>query len=216
MFMAMNVFKPKDIISQELLSYLLFEHPQSEDGKLPPASFFAEKFSVSIVTIREVLKAMEATGILSLHHGRGIYLNHADTIFAEMFETRILIEGHCARLAARHIDDKGAARLESLLHELEEAAVSGNMDLYTDADFLLHMEIAAISGNLVLERTLRNIRIFLYTQQKETNRTLLPSKEQSIKEHRELFEAILSGDGDRAESSMKSHLERTRALWSNL
>ncbi|QEN09535.1 FadR family transcriptional regulator [Oceanispirochaeta crateris] len=214
--MKMNLFKPKDVISQQLLSYLLLEHPQTEDGKLPPASFFAEKFSVSIVTIREILKTMESTGILSMHHGRGIFLNHGDTIFLEMFETRILIESHCSRLAALNLNEEGALKLQELAALLEEATHSGNMELYTDADFMFHMKIAGISGNLVLERTLRNIRIFLYVLQQETNRTLLESREKSLVEHKEILSSILNKDPDNAEVAMKKHLEKTMSLWKNL
>jgi len=212
--MQLNVFKSKDLITQKLLSYLLFNLPETEDGKLPPASFFAEKFGVSIVTIREILKSMESTGIISMHHGRGIYLNHRETIFLEMIQTRILIESYCARLAAAHINDEGAARLTELAAILEEAILTDNMELYTDADFLFHMEIARISGNLVLERTLRNIRIFLYVQQKETNRTLLESHEKSLSEHRDILNSILNKDPEEAESAMKKHLEKTMSLWS--
>lgn len=211
--MPRNLFKQKDLISQELLSYLLFEAPRTEDGKLPSASVFAEKFNVSIVTIREILKSMEAVGILTLHHGRGIFLNHGDTIFLEMFETRILIESHCAGLAAETITEEGAASLKEYISLLEEAAADGNMSLYTDADFLFHLKIAEISGNLVLERTLRNIRIFLYVQQKKTNQKLLRSRDESLHEHREILSCILKGDGAAAEAAMRRHLEITRALW---
>ena len=209
----MNAFKSKDLIAQRLLSYLLFDYPRTEDGKLPPASFFAETFSVSIVTIREILKSMEAIGILTMEHGRGIFLNHGDTIFSELFETRILIEGHCARLAANRVGEVDTSHLKETVDLLKEAVENSNMELYTDADFDFHMEIASISGNLVLERTLRNIRIFLYVQQKETNRVLLRSREQSLAEHQNLLNALLAGDPDRAEQAMRSHLDHTRTLW---
>ena len=186
--MQLNIFKQKDLISQRLLSYLLFESPQTEDGKLPPASFFAEKFGVSIVTIREILKSMESIGIISMHHGRGIFLNHPETIAREMLETRLLIESYCASLAAEKLTEEDAAELKEVSTVLEEASLSGNMDLYTDADFHFHMKIAQISRNLVLEKTLRNIRVFLYVQQRETNKILLTSYERSWKEHKEVLE----------------------------
>ncbi|MDC7234594.1 MAG: FCD domain-containing protein [Spirochaetales bacterium] len=211
--MPRNLFKQKDLISQELLSYLLFESPRDEDGKLPPASVFAEQFNVSIVTIREILKSMESVGILTMHHGRGIYLNHSETIFQEMFETRILIESHCAGLAALKIGDEGSKTLRKHAALLESALVEGDMNLYTDADFLFHMNIAEISQNLVLERTLRNIRIFLYVQQKKTNQKLLRSREDSLQEHQEILNCILSHDVPAAEQAMRRHLQATRALW---
>jgi len=209
----MNVFKTKDIISQRLLSYLLFEFPKTEDGKLPSASFFADMFGVSIVTIREILKTMESTGILSMHHGRGIYLNHGETILLEMLETRILIECCCARLAAQHLTEADSFKLQELAGTLEIAIQTGDMELYTDADFLFHMEIARISENLVLERMLRNLKIFLYVQQKETNKTMLKSHEKSLLEHKEILHSILQKDSKRAEAAMRQHLEMTMVLW---
>jgi len=211
--MPINIFKPKELISQQLLSCLLFELSASEDGKLPPASFFAEKFGVSIVTIREILKSMESTGIITMHHGRRIYLNHGETILLEMLETRILIESWCARLAALHAGDPGTAGLSELVGMLEDAIATEDMELYTDGDFLFHMGIAGMSGNLVLETTLRNIGVFLYVQQKETNRTLLDSREESLTEHRDILKAILDKNPDEAEKAMKRHLEKTLALW---
>ena len=156
---------------------------------------------------------MEAVGILTMHHGRGIFLNHSDTIFQEMFETRILIESYCAGLAAAKITDKGASFLKEYAALLEEASIEDNAILYTDADFLFHMKIAEISDNLVLERTLRNIRIFLYVQQKKTNQKLLGSREKSVLEHQEILAAILRGDTAGAEAAMRRHLEITRSLW---
>ena len=213
--MQLNIFKQKDLISQRLLSYLLFDLPQTEDGKLPPASVFAEKFGVSIVTIREILKAMESIGILSMHHGRGIFLNHPDTIAQEMIETRILIESYCASLAAEKLTDEDAAELKEVSLMLEEAALAGNMELYTDADFLFHMKISQISRNLVLEKTLRNIRIFLYVQQQETNRILIKDYDKSLREHKEVLESILSKDPVLAEKAMRVHLQKTMNLWKN-
>lgn len=213
--MQLNVFKQKDLISQRLLSYLLFESPHTEEGKLPPASVFAEKFGVSIVTIREILKSMESIGIISMHHGRGIFLNHPDTIAREMIETRILIESHCAALAAEKLTEADGTELKEVSLVLEEASLSGNMDLYTDADFLFHMKIAEISRNLVLEKTLRNIRVFLYVQQRETNKILLKSYESSLKEHKEVLASILSKDPVRAERAMRGHLQKTMILWNN-
>ena len=211
--MKANIFKPKDLISQQLLSFLLKECPRDEDGKLPAAAFFAEKYGVSIVTIREVLKSLESIGVLSLHHGRGIYLNHPESISQEMFETRIIIESNCARLAAEKLTAEDRPLLEECMEILEEAGQNGNMDLYTDADFMFHLEIARISRNLVLEKTLRNIRMFLFFQQKETNRLLLKSRENSLLEHKEIFHSIMSKDAAAAEAAMKAHLEKTRSLW---
>ena len=211
--MHLNFFKQKDIISQQLLSYLLFEYPLSEGGKLPPASTLAEKFGVSIVTIREILKSMESIGILSMQHGRGIFLNHPATILQEMIGTRILIESHCAGLAAANLTEDDAAELNSYAALMEEAHLSGNMDLYTDADFQFHMKIAGAGRNLVLEKTLRNIRIFLYIQQKETNNLLLTSNKKSLIEHKNILKALIDRDSEHAGSAMKSHLEETQRLW---
>jgi len=211
--MRINIFKQKDIISQKLLTFILKDCSVSKDGKLPSAAELSKRFGVSIVTMRELLKSMESMGILSLHHGRGIFLNHPETISDEMFETRLLIESHCARLAAEKITEDDINELRESLSLLKEASHKGNMDLYTEADFSFHLDIARIGRNRVLEKTLKNIRIFLLFQQRETNRILLTSREESYQEHQKIFDALVNKNLQEAETAMREHLQITKSLW---
>lgn len=210
--MQFNFFKQKEIITQQIISYIL-KGTIPSNGKLPSAAKLAKEYGVSIVTMREILKSMESFGILSVHHGRGIYLNNPDTISDELFEARIVIESHCAFLAAKNKTADDTIKLKEALDILKEAYLTKDMELYTKGDYEFHFEIARICHNRILEKTLQNIRMFLHYQQLETNKTLLPSIKDSYEEHNLIYTTITNKDPIKSERAMSVHLSNTRTLW---
>lgn len=210
--MQMMFFKQKELITQQIIADIMRGSFPS-DGRIPSGSELAKTYGVSIVTMREILKSMESFGILSLHHGRGIFVNNPETISDELFDTRTVIESHCAGLAALHRTEEDLVLIQDLLGALLEASSRNNLDLYTSTDYKFHFEIARIGRNRILEKTLQNIRIFMHYQQLETNRSLLPSLVDSYEEHRRIVEAIAAQDSPSAELAMGEHLAKTRRLW---
>lgn len=210
--MQILFFKQKELITQQIIADIM-RGCYPDDGRIPSGSELAKKYGVSIVTMREILKSMESFGILTLHHGRGIYVNNPETISGELFDTRIVIESHCAGLAAEARTEEDLKLIEGLLKELLDASQANNLDQYTSIDYMFHFEIARIARNRILEKTLQNIRIFMHYLQLETNQSLLPSLVDSYEEHRRIVEAIADRDSRSAELAMQDHLAKTRRLW---
>ncbi len=89
----------------------------SRGGRLPSERQLAEQFGVSQPTMREVVRALEAMGLLQVHHGRGVfvsgdlgdhldatlhtYLEFEDVGLVEVLEVRGALGTLGARQAAR-------------------------------------------------------------------------------------------------------------------
>jgi len=207
-----EIAERKEIIMQQLMhSFFYKELPP--DGRLPSAQQLALQYGVSIVTMREILKSMEAIGVLSVSHGRGIFLNNPDTILEELFDTRILVECYCAQIAATRGTDQELTELALIMDDFVAAATSKDIERYAETDYLFHLKISQMSRNRILETTLRNIRVFLHYQLLETNKKLLPSLHESVEKHRHICAALMARDGVSAAAAMREHLVITRRLW---
>lgn len=212
--MNIRILKQKDFISQQLLHDILSGNIRtSESGKMPSAADLSRRYGVSVITFREILKSMESFGILSIQHGRGIFLENRNTITDELFEARILVESRCASLAAQKRTGEELQILRSIFELLKGSAGLRDMEGYTDADYEFHFTIAKMSRNRILEKTLQNIKMFLLYQQLETNKSLLSSLEHSVREHQRILEGISMQDQQLAASAMKEHLLLTKGLW---
>ncbi len=113
-------------------------------GRLPPERELAERFNVSRPTIREAIIALEVLNRVQVKTGSGIYvLEHRSTIVSdfnsitpwELTESRALIEGEAAALAATHITDEELRHLEDSLHEMaDENAIGEKNELLRGED----------------------------------------------------------------------------------
>lgn len=95
------------------------------DGERVPQREIAESFGVSSIPVREALVALEREGVVSIHAGRGAFVNGLDPEVAlEQFYVFGRIYGFAARRAAERAD---AAWLEQLAALGER--IAGSRDL---------------------------------------------------------------------------------------
>ncbi|GAA1180268.1 FadR/GntR family transcriptional regulator [Nesterenkonia xinjiangensis] len=179
---------------------------------LPPARELASRFGVTVPSVREALRRLEATDLVELRHGSGTYVGASihrrildnpyydpadrDSI-AELFDARIAIEPGIAALAAQVRDDDALNRLtrgtdHALEHETEVPV--GHF----------HVELARASGNRALCELLEAL-LSLYRRAHQTSRVRY-DRVQDHREHCEIVDAVRRGDPFEAEHRTKRHL----------
>jgi DNA-binding GntR family transcriptional regulator len=130
----------------------------------------------------------------------------------EMFEVMGVLEGTCARLTAEKLTVAGWQKIERLHRKLETHYAEGDREKYIAANNVFHALVQELAGNRVLDEIVSKLRekVALYRhQQIYENRRF----EESIREHREVLDALRRRDPDAAEKRMKRHLDRQcRAL----
>lgn len=86
-----------------------------------------------------------------------------------------------------------------------EAAASGQVIAFSEANRRLHAQIVATAGNAHLPHLLDRTLIDLFAAQLR-DWIAPPKVQQSAREHVEILDALLAGDGRAAERAMRRHV----------
>jgi DNA-binding FadR family transcriptional regulator len=188
-------------------------------GRLPPERELAERFQVSRPTIREAIIALEALGRVKVKTGSGIYVleyqsvtgNGLDRVSPfELTESRALVEGEAAALAANLITAEELAELEDSLSEM--AVENDEGDLASgDADRKFHRIIAQATRNTVLVSIIEHMW-HVRNHAPQVFRAYKAICEQDgarrVEEHQAIYNALVKRDANAARAAMHEHFAR--------
>jgi DNA-binding FadR family transcriptional regulator len=196
-------------------------------SRLPPERELADRLSVSRVTLREAIRALQKSGYVESRRGRygGTFVNDVlpkisppaasrlgQKTVGDLDDTlalRQVLEVGAAEQAARsELDEHDAGHLTSCLHDCAEAADQSD---YRRLDSRLHLAVAEMTGSASLTAAVADVRMGV-------NRFLeaIPALERSMvhseAQHRRIVTAILAEDVDAARRAMAEHVAATAAL----
>lgn len=204
----------RGIVDQILTSIDTGEFPVG--GRLPPERELAERYSVSRPTIREAIIALEALERVEVKTGSGVYVlessrgwNGVDLSISpfELTETRAMIEGEAAALAAVMMTSEQLGELELALNEMAH----GNTRVYEGADKKFHSIISKATGNKMMQQVVDSLW-YVRDNSPTVNRAYQAicdiDGSARVSEHLEIFEALKSRDGAAARHAMHQHFSR--------
>jgi len=191
----------------------------SVGSRLPAERELSQRFGVSRPTIREAIIALEAKQRVSVKNGSGVYVLAKKAVKGvdskaspfELVETRVLIEGEAAALAAYMITDE---QLEALEQALEEMALENETEHIESsaADRKFHAIIAEATNNRVLASVIQN----MWDAQeglahiKIAHQAVCSTDPQTrLDEHRSIFNALANRDAAAARIAMRKHFGRS-------
>jgi GntR family transcriptional repressor for pyruvate dehydrogenase complex len=194
--------------------------------RLPSARALAEQFNVATPTIREALRRLQATGLIDIRHGSGIYVRRqsdrlmlsnpgygaleTQTIL-QVLDARALIEPHLAGLAAQFATPSEIEGLQDLIRRAD-AAVERTDDSYIRVNYELHAAIARASGNLVLTHIVESLHEMYSTELHLTDpRTgYAVTRARDHDHHHMVVDAIANRDVASATTAMTEHINAAR------
>ena len=166
----------------------------------------AHDWQVSRTPLREALKVLAAEGLVTSIPRQGCRVAEISEDDADgLFPVMALLEGRCAFEAVRKADRAHVRELRALHETLELHAAVKNVDGYYRANHEFHTRVQTMADNVWLDRATNQLRRFVrLLRGRQLN---WPGRlEASIREHRELMDAIEQGDPDRAQRVMHDHL----------
>lgn len=214
-----------DVLIRRILDLINSEGLKPGD-RLPPVRTLAERFAVTVPTVREALRRLQASGVVELRHGSGVYVrngqerivisnpNHREldaSTTLDLLEARLLIEPHLAELAAENADEP---QIVELGRHLDRAA--GYLDGQDDhalhrANMEFHRAIAACSGNSVLSQVIDSL-VELYSPEQQAILKIYDNRSRDYQEHCEIYAAIRGRDPEQARRGMYQHLRGVKRI----
>jgi DNA-binding FadR family transcriptional regulator len=188
-------------------------------GRLPPERELAERLNVSRPTIREAIIALETLEYVEVKVGSGVYViensrmtsGADDNVSAfELTESRALIEGEAAALAAKMITDEELAELEQSLVDMALENEVGDL-ASGDADKKFHQLIARATRNSMMESIINqmwHVRNHAPHVFKAYQAICEQDGARRVEEHQEIYDALARRDAAAARKAMHHHFAR--------
>jgi DNA-binding GntR family transcriptional regulator len=197
-------------LEQDILSFIIKPGEKLDETRL------AESHGVSRTPVREALRQLHASGLVEMRPYRGAVARRLSIVeIVEMFEMMAILEGICARLAAKRAMIEHLQKIRSAHEKCYECANAGDLDDYYNANESFHELIYGACGNSAIVRQTMQLRDrlkpFRRYQLNQVNRL-----QQSFIEHGRILAAIESGSAEEADKAMQDHLGVQSAFIANL
>ncbi|GGD61818.1 GntR family transcriptional regulator [Microbacterium murale] len=211
----------RDHVYDRILQLLL--SGEAAPGSRLSIDTIARQLSVSPTPVREAMVQLERTGLVTREALKGYRV--APPIGAEqlreLFDARIMLESHAARLATPAtpvmLAELSAAEEEHrrIGERVITAMRSGSTDLeattaYFAADADFHRVVLRHCGNRYLIDMSDSLGAQLHRMRQSVLHGVTDVRE-AIAEHEAIADAFASGDADAPERLMRRHIEQVRA-----
>lgn len=175
----------------------------------------AARFGVSRTPVREAIRQLSASGLVSVRPHRGaVVALPTPTQLHDMFEAMAELEALCAGLAARNMTVPERRGLEGLHQALRTLVHEGDPLRYHETNEAFHAAIYAGSHNGYLAEltlmTRARVAPFRRAQFRAAGRL-----GGSYQEHDLIVQAILRGDQSGAAEAMRAHIGIVRDAFRN-
>ena len=178
-------------------------------GEVLTEARLSEELGVSRTPIREAIRRLEQEHIL-LVTGKGLTVQGITREdIRDMMDIRVRVEGLAAAYAAQRMTDEQRAKLKEAVELQEFYVAKADPEHMQWQDHEFHETIYAGSQSL----TLQTVLVPLHRKTMKYRRASMEKRlraEQSLQEHRAIYEAIAAGDARAAEQRMVEHIENAR------
>jgi GntR family transcriptional regulator, transcriptional repressor for pyruvate dehydrogenase complex len=188
--------------------------------RLPTERELAETFGVSRNVVREAIARLTFEGTVEPRQGSGVFVLGTSAIaalrldaemlrdrslFASLFELRLILEGEAASLAAARRGRKHLTAIKAALKRLDD---SQGTPQSVDADLEFHRAVALASNNVYVAIFVNFISEHVRASIATANeRVDLASRERINKEeHAAIYKAVAARDIEGARESMRRHI----------
>ncbi len=220
-------------ITKVRLSDQVFEEIKKmirDENYIPGDKFHSENELTSILkvsrsSIREAIRLLELSGLVTVKHGKGIYvadpsheehkafsdwLRENKTSLSEHFEIRIIIDPKAAAAAAAKADIADIRKLEDICEQFSRRTVEGNTAELIQLDEQFHLQLAKSTKNRTLYMIMKTMTQSL--PEGWISSLHVPGRiGKTVSEHSAIVEAIRNHEPKSAEQRMTKHLNNAWA-----
>ncbi|GHG98152.1 FadR/GntR family transcriptional regulator [Streptomyces lanatus] len=188
--------------------------------KLPGETTLARELGVGRSTVREALRALAGAGLVQPRQGAGVFVLATEpaedwptrlrrAAVNDVYEVRMAVEVHAARLAARRRTPEDVTAMEAAL-EARRAASTADDATFVEADITFHATVVAAAHNPVLTDLFTEFTPVLRKGLVELlNLTGVRVHDPNTADgaHEALVRAVVAGDGEGAAEVLRGELQ---------
>lgn len=177
-----------------------------ERGEIITESKLSAELGVSRTPIREALRRLEQEHLIEESGKGSIVIGISEKDLEDIFLIRKQLECLAASMAAKNHTDEQLAELKETLELQEFYVTKADTEHVKYMDNKFHRILYKLTGSTVFYDTL----VPLHRKIQKYRRASLQSKSratESVLEHRRVYEAIASRDGDLAAKTVLEHIE---------
>ncbi|MDB5953464.1 GntR family transcriptional regulator [Ramlibacter sp.] len=166
-----------------------------------------ERFQTSRTPVREALKALAGHGLVEMHGAKGARVTRISVpTLIEMFEVMSVLEGLCARHAARRATPAQREHLAGLHARLELLVQGGDAERFYEVNSAFHDALYEASNTAYVAKQARMLRKRLHVYRRHV--TTHPGRmAATIGEHGAILSAIDRRDPESAYRAAYHHVE---------
>lgn len=183
-----------------------------EPGQQVTEEQLAERFGLSRAVVRPALKRLYQEQLVQTIT-RQRYVIPPITLkdACDLFELRLLLEPAAAHRAAGKVDPVLLTRLDELCRAQYRPGDRESAEAFLRANTEFHVTIARASGNDLMAEVIAGL-LDREERLNHLSHMLHDRNEEAYHEHHELVEALVAGNGERAEQVMADQIRSARAF----
>lgn len=201
-----------------------------EGARLPSERELASRLKVSRPAVREAIGALQNEGHVITRRGSGTYVTapltqvattqlmqatsrDADISPISILEVRMIIEPAIARMAARHkMRDEMAEHYLNVMDSMSNVTKPEDQFVWGEADGKFHHQLAVMTKDALMlkiaDEIAKSVEQPLWNRLRDDGIYDPMRMRLYVAEHRLIYEAIVTGDGDAAAFYVEGHLKR--------
>ncbi len=166
-----------------------------------------KKLGASRTPVRAAFHRLSEDGLIDIKPNRGaVVVGVTESDLIDTYKIRMRLEGLSSAMAAERMTAEQKAELRENVELAEFYLQKGNTEKLKELDTSFHLMVYNASGNRLLSKILAELHRNIKSYRKMS--LSVPGRlECSIKEHREILEAIESADKEKAEKLTSRHIE---------
>lgn len=213
---------------QERIERFIIASGSKPGDPLPSQQELARALGISMPSLREAMKSLEALGVIEVRHGSGTFVGRfsLDAVVdglafrirleagenrrtvSELLEIRMILEQTYIRRVAALATDAQIAALAALVDEMDAKAAAGRE--FADEDWRFHELLFRPVNNAVLTMLVR--AFWEVVDLVKPDLDVAPgSPDVTAREHRGIVNALAAHDPDRAAAAIEAHFDGIRS-----
>ena len=184
----------------DILSGRYAEHEELKEMTI------GEEMGVSRTPVREAFRQLELEGLIQIIPNKGAYVTGiTEKDVKDIYVIRSLLEGLCARWATEHITQAQMEEMEENVYLAEFHAGKGHLDQLAELDNRFHDILYEACDSKLLEHHLKDLHQYVLRVRRKTLANVNRGPK-SNEEHKNIMEAIKTGNADLAEQLAHQHM----------